>query len=108
MCGCREREAEKDVDLSTGRWSGLPREERTCPVCSVPVIEDVQHFILKCELGKEEWKDLFSLLQRLGVEVEQQEDIHSEDCIHTVSILQVAVKEEGVARMIEKMWIKRF
>ena len=100
MCGCREREAEKDVDLSTGRWSGLPREERTCPVCSVPVIEDVQHFILKCELGKEEWKDLFSLLQRLGVEVEQQEDIQK-----TASILQVAAKEEGVARMIKKMWI---
>ena len=98
MCGCREREAEKDVDLSTGRWSGLPREERTCPVCSVPVIEDVQHFILKCELGKEEWKDLFSLLQRLGVEVEQQEDIQK-----TASILQVAAKEEGVARMIKNM-----
>ena len=43
------------------------------------------------------------LLQRLGVEVEQQEDIQK-----TTSILQVAAKEEGVARMIEKMWIKRF
>ena len=62
-------------------WS--TREERTCPVCSVPVIEDVQHFILKCELGKEEWKDLFSLLQRLGVEVEQQEDIQKTCLLYT-------------------------
>ena len=81
----------------------LPREERTCPVCSVPGIEDVEHFILKCELCKEEQKDLFALLQRLGVEVEQQEDIQK-----IASVLQVAVKEEGVAIMIEKMWIKRF
>ena len=48
-------------------------------------------------------KDLFLLLQRLGVEVEQQEDIQK-----TASVLQVTTKEKGVARMIEKMWIKRF
>ena len=92
-----------ELKEETGRWSGLPREERTCPVCLVPGIEDVEHLILKCQLCKEERKDLFLLLQRLGVEVEQQEDIQK-----TASILQVAAKEEGVARMIEKMWIKRF
>ena len=64
-----------ELKEETGRWSGLPREERTCPVCLVPGIEDVEHFILKCELCKEERKDLFLLLQRLGVEMEQQEDI---------------------------------
>ena len=90
-----------ELKEETGRWVVyIPREDRTCPVCSVSGIEDVEHFILKCELCKEERKDLFLLLQRLGVEVEQQEDIQK-----TASILQVAAKEEGVARMIEKMWI---
>ena len=72
MCGCREREAEKDgrggtaeLKEETGRWSGLPREERTCPICSVPGIDDVEHFILKCELCKEEQKDLFLLLTEI-------------------------------------------
>ena len=43
-----------ELKEETGRWSGLPRVERTCPVCSVLGIEDVEHFILKCELCKEE------------------------------------------------------
>ena len=36
-----------ELKEETGRWSGLPREERTYPLCSVQGIEDVEHFNLK-------------------------------------------------------------
>ena len=49
-----------------------------------------------------ETDDRMTNIQRLGVKVEQ------EDIQKTVSILQVAAKEEGVARIIEKTWIQRF
>ena len=59
-------------------------------------IEDVEHFILKFMLFREERNDLFSLLQRL------------EDIQKRASILQVAAKVEGVVVTIEKTWIKMF
>ena len=67
----------------------IPREERTCPVCSVPGIEHVENFILKCEMCKEEEKGSLLVVTEIRVKVEQQEDIQK-----TAFKLQVAAKEE--------------
>ncbi len=35
--------------IETGRWSGFKREERLCRQCRLEEVEDVEHFLLRCE-----------------------------------------------------------
>ena len=35
-----------DLKIETGRYKGIPREDRTCPICNV--MEDEQHVIFDC------------------------------------------------------------
>ena len=60
----------------TGRWKGQPREERICTLCSVPEIEDVEHFLLRCGFFSEEQKALLAQMQKVGVEMDQKDEIH--------------------------------
>ena len=64
-------------------WS-IPREESTFPVCLDPGIEDVEHFILKCELCKEETKGSLLVVTEIrgGGGAAGR---HSEDGIHVAS-----------------------
>ena len=38
------------IRLETGRYEGLPENERLCPVCSLQEIESEVHVITKCSL----------------------------------------------------------
>ena len=35
-----------DLQVETGRYRGIPREERVCPICNV--LEDEEHVIFNC------------------------------------------------------------
>ena len=35
--------------IESGRWRGLPREERRCRECQSGKIEDVPHWLLECD-----------------------------------------------------------
>ena len=38
------------LEIEKGRHLNIPRDERTCKVCTDGVIEDEEHFLLKCEV----------------------------------------------------------
>ena len=35
-----------DLKIETGRYKGIPREERVCPICDI--VEDEEHVIFNC------------------------------------------------------------
>ena len=73
------------------------KKEHALYACSVPGIEDVEHFILKCELCRGTEGSLLVVTEiRDGGGAAGR---HSEDSIHIAS----GSEREGVARMIEKM-----
>ena len=37
------------LEIEKGRHRNIPREERTCKTCTEGVIEDEEHFLLRCE-----------------------------------------------------------
>ena len=45
-----------DLEVQRGKWKNIPRHERICKVCDGGEVEDVFHFILKCQLYKQERK----------------------------------------------------
>ena len=36
------------IRIETGRWRGLPLDERTCVNCTMGVVESEQHFLCTC------------------------------------------------------------
>ena len=44
------RTSNHNLPVETGRWSGIPREERLCPLCNSPAVADEYHYLFKCEI----------------------------------------------------------
>ena len=43
--------------IEAGIWSGLKRKETYCNLCRMEEVEDEEHFMLRCEVWKQE-KDM--------------------------------------------------
>ena len=39
---------QQNLQIETGRWCGLQRDERICKMCDEGEVEDVEHFLLHC------------------------------------------------------------
>ena len=52
------------------KMEGLEREERTCGECDMGKVEDVQHWLLKCERWKDKQEDLLESLTRVSLDFE--------------------------------------
>ena len=40
--------ASHKLEVETGRYQSIPREQRICKVCPLKMVEDEEHFIMKC------------------------------------------------------------
>ena len=38
-----------ELKVETGRWIGLEREDRICGQCGLREVENVEHFVLRCD-----------------------------------------------------------
>ena len=38
-----------ELRVETGRWIGLEREDRICGQCGLREVENVEHFVLRCD-----------------------------------------------------------
>ena len=45
---CRLRISSRRLQIETGRYRNVPRDERICQKCSENEIEDEVHFLIKC------------------------------------------------------------
>ena len=52
-----------DFQIETGRWRGVAREDRVCKECGKREIEDVEHWLLRCEKWKTHRQPLIAMVQ---------------------------------------------
>ena len=50
--------------IETGRWHGLVREDRVCKECGKGEVEDVEHWLLRCEKWKTHRQPLIAMVQK--------------------------------------------
>ena len=84
----------------TGRWSGLKRKERICRQCTAEEVEDVEHFLVRCEGWRQEREMVVKNMKGL-VESPTTDDRN------VALILDEACSNERVGRAVEKMWQPR-
>ena len=63
---CQFRTGVLPLHIETGRYTGLPADQRLCSLCTTtePDIEDETHFLLNCELYNDLRQHTFSDLFR--------------------------------------------
>ena len=85
--------------IETGRWRGVAREDRICKECGKGEVEDVEHWLLRCETWKTHREPLIAIVQE-HYEVDQ-------DDLAAV-ILSLACRNYEVLSFISHMWHARF
>ena len=50
----RLRRGTAELGIEVGRWHGVRREERVCKECGNGEVEDIDHFVMRCEYVAEE------------------------------------------------------
>ena len=85
--------------IETGRWHGVAREDRICEECGKGEVEDVEHWLLRCETWKTHREPLIAMVQE-HYEVDQ-------DNLAAV-ILSLACRNYKVLSFISHMWHVRF
>jgi superfamily II helicase len=61
---CRLRISSHRLQIETGRYRNVPRDERICQQCSENEIEDEVHFLIKCSENKVVREQLFLLISQ--------------------------------------------
>ena len=56
------RGATAELEVETGRWRGVRREERICKNCRGDEVEDVGHLVMRCTYVEEEREKLEELM----------------------------------------------
>ena len=92
-----------ELRIETGRWRGLPREERVCKNCRSGEVEDAEHLVMRCELVKEERGRLSKLMEE---RVEGWQDMEESERM-TVT-MDRACADSAVGRAVERIWRRRF
>ena len=86
--------------IETGRWRGVTRQERICKECDRGEVEDVEHWLMRCEAWKSQRVQLEAWMQR-----------HSDKCStqdSTASLLSAACSNYELLSIILCMWHARF
>ena len=91
------------LEIETGRWRGVSREERLCKNCQSGEVEDVEHLLLRCMAMAEEREKLIRLMEDKVVERK-----HMEDRERVAEVLEYACGNDEVSRSVERIWRKRF
>ena len=91
------------LEIETGRWRGISREDRLCKNCQSGEVEDVEHLLLRCTSMAEEREKLMRLMKDEVVEWQNMEDSE-----RVTGVLSAACRNGGVGRSVERMWLKRF
>ena len=90
------------LEVETGRWRDVRREERVCRNCRSEEVENVAHWLLRCT-GMAEVREKLIMTMRKKMEWQSMEDDE-----RVAAVLSYACRDNGVGRSAEKMRRKRF
>ena len=91
------------LEVETGRWRGVSREERVCKNCQSGEVEDVEHLLMRCSSVADEREKLVRLMREKVVEWQNLEDSG-----RVTAVLSYACRSSGVGRSVERIWQKWF
>ena len=63
-----------ELQVEMARWKGLRREDRKCTECGSGEVEDVQHFLIRCEAWNRERKKLMEKMKSLVAGFDEEEE----------------------------------
>ena len=86
--------------IETGRWRGVTRQERVCKECDSGEVEDVDHWLMRCEAWKSQRGLLEAWMRRHSDKGSTQDP--------TASLLSAACHNYELLSIIVGMWHARF
>ena len=89
--------------MEVGRWSGLKREERKCTECDSGEVEDMKHLLMRCKALNRERQELMEKMKKVVTGLDEVEEERN-----VARILDLACKNESIARGVETLWTVRF
>ena len=92
-----------ELQVEMGRWRGLKREERKCTECDSGEVEDVKHFLMRCNAWNREREELMEKMKKVVTGFDEVEEERNVACI-----FNLACRNESTARGGEKLWTARF
>ena len=92
-----------ELEVETGRWRGVRREERICKNCRGGEVEDVRHLVMRCTYVEEEREKLEELMSERVKEWQGMDDN-----VKVTVVMDRACTDEDVGRAVERMWQRRF
>ena len=99
----RLRGGTAELVMEVGRWQGMRREDRVCKDCGNREVEDIDHFVMRCDYLAEE----ISRKERLMIDgVDRWNELGDSEKV--VIVMDRVCRDETVARAIEKIGKKRF
>ena len=92
------------LQIETGRWKGVPREERLCRECGMNEVEDCDHWLLRCSRWDIERRHLLANVQQRLPNFASIID----DMQRSAVITDLACEDRRTAQLIYSMWTARF
>ena len=92
-----------ELRVESGRWVGLSREDRSCTQCGSGEVEDVEHFLLRCNRMASERAEMKKHVEKIVVGFQDRCDEEK-----VVMVLDEAFADRRVGKAVEEMWRKRF
>ena len=81
----------------------MKREERKCTECGSGEVEDVKHVLIRCKALNREREELMEKMKKAVTGLDEVEEERN-----VAWILDLACRNESIARGVEKLWTVRF
>ena len=92
-----------ELKVETGRWIGLEREDRICGQCGLREVENVEHFVLRCDGLVREREVLMKRMAEVTTGFEER-GVGEKMTL----VLNEGCRDLKAGKAIEGMWRKRF
>ena len=64
------RTSSHKLEIETGRWNNIPRDQRICKNCTMDKVEDENHLLFECQMHQAARREFFeSLKQKMNMDL---------------------------------------
>ena len=85
-----------DLQIETGRYSNIAREQRICNFCNDNVVEDENHVIFECSLYHEIRQKQSSIIRKYNTVGSILNPVNIEDCCSVARLLTEIEQKRGL------------